>query len=114
MNYVPGNWYNELYRIFADGSLLTVAQSVMLGQCLRSIQAGENAEYHLNELYYSFGVDPRSVKVKEALDEYIHAYIKHYKEDIYDAEDGTETAADEPRCSISYGNFEDPTQFQSI
>lgn len=77
MNYEPGTWYNELYRIFSDNSLLTVAQTIKLGQCLRAIQAGENAEFHLNELYYSV----RGNKViAEALDEFIHAYIKHQQE----------------------------------
>lgn len=82
MNYKPGIWYDELYRIFSQKSLLTVAQTVILGQCLRAIQAGENAEYHLNELYYSLGSGLKDKQSKEALDEYIHAYIKHYKEDI--------------------------------
>lgn len=87
MNYKPGIWYNELYRIFSQKALLTVAQTVILGQCLRAIQAGENAEYHLNELYYSLGNNLKDKQVKEALDEYIHSYIKHYKEDIDDEND---------------------------
>lgn len=85
MNSVPGTWYNELYRIF-DDHLLSVAQTIMLGQCLKAIQVGQNAEYHLNELYYSLGATERDCKIKEALDEYIHAYIKHYKEDINNGE----------------------------
>lgn len=88
MNYKPGVWYDELYRIFADETLLTVAQTIQLGQCLRAIQCGENAEYHLNELYYSLR-DNQSIAQK--LDEYIHAYIKQYKEENEDEETDEKT-----------------------
>lgn len=82
----PGSWYNELYRIFADSSLLTVAQTIKLGQCLRSIQAGENAEYHLNELYYSVRDNKR---VAEPLDEFIHSYLKNKQGRVMSDEQGT-------------------------
>lgn len=77
MNSKPGTWYNELYRIFSGNTLLTTAQTVKLGQCLRSIQAGENAEFHLNELYYSVR---ENKDIAGSLDEFIHAYIKNQQE----------------------------------
>lgn len=102
MNYKPGTWYNELYRIFSQKTLLTVAQTVILGQCLRAIQAGENAEYHLNELYYSLGTNLKDKQVKEALDEYIHSYIKHYKEDIDDENDVYLQEREKPSLTWGY------------
>lgn len=83
MNYDAGDWYNELYRLFSDDVLLTQEQTVKLGQCLRKIQSGENAEYHLNELYYA--VQGNS-KLEEGLDRLIHAYIKHLEEVKHDEE----------------------------
>lgn len=88
MNYKPGVWYDELYRIFSDSTLLTVAQTIQLGQCLRAIQCGENAEYHLNELYYSIRDNESLAKT---LDEYIHAYIKKYREENEEHEEDHET-----------------------
>lgn len=73
MNSEPGIWYNELYRLMADHQLLTQEQTVRLGQCLRAIQAGENAEYHLNELYYSVR---NNQKLAERLEEFMHSYIR--------------------------------------
>lgn len=87
MNYKPGIWYNELYRIFSDNKMLTVAQTAQLGQCLRAIQAGENASYHLNQLYYALEDTPYYSKLKNSLNDYIHAYLKHYEEDINNDED---------------------------
>lgn len=84
MNYEPDTWYNELYRLFSSGILLTVAQTIMLGQCLRAIQAGENAEYHLNRLYFAV---KDNTALAEQLDEYIHAYLKHREEVETNAED---------------------------
>lgn len=52
MNSEFATWYAELYRLFSL-TLLTVAQTIKLGACLRSIQAGENPLYHLKELLYS-------------------------------------------------------------
>lgn len=88
MNSNVGTWYDELYRIFADKRLLSLEQTIKLGQCLRLIQSGANAEYHLNELYYQV----RDNKVlAEALDEYIHAYIKNRQEVIVDDNDNEES-----------------------
>ena len=78
MNSDAGTWYNELYRLMADDQLLTQEQTVRLGQCLRAIQAGENAEYHLNELYYSV---KNNKELAERLEEFMHSYIKNRNED---------------------------------
>lgn len=88
MNYEPDTWYNELYRLFSNGTLLTVAQTVMLGQCLRALQAGENAEYHLNRLYFAI---KDNETLSEQLDEYIHAYLKHREEVETNVEDNEDT-----------------------
>lgn len=77
MSYKPGNWYNQLYRMFAQDDLLTVAQTIKLGQTLRAIQAGENAEYHLNQLYDSI---KENEDLAKSLDEFIHAYSKYLEE----------------------------------
>lgn len=88
MNYEPDTWYNELYRLFSSDTLLTVAQTVMLGQCLRALQAGENAEYHLNRLYFAI---KDNETLSEQLDEYIHAYLKHREEVETNVEDNEDT-----------------------
>lgn len=77
MNYNPDIWYNELYRIFSDTSLLTVVQTIKLGSCLRALQSGENAVYHLNELYNSI---KEHKQLASQLDEYIHCYINNQQE----------------------------------
>lgn len=92
MNSTPDVWYNELYRIMADGTLLTQTQTLKLGECLRAIQAGENAEYHLNDLYFSIKSNNRTEqekKVLEILDDFIHAYIK-YQEEVQENDKDTE------------------------
>jgi len=71
-------WYTELYRIFSSGTLLTVAQTLKLGECMRAIKAGENAQYHLNELLVSVG---RNEELAEQLEEYIRSYIKSQSEE---------------------------------
>ena len=87
MNYNPGIWYNELYRIFSGDVLLTVAQTIKVGQCLRALQAGENIEYRLNDLYYEF---QNNKEMQENLDRYIHAYLKNQEEVSEDAENQQE------------------------
>lgn len=82
MSYTPGTWYNELYRIFSNNVLLTVDQTAKLGSCLKGLEAGENIEYLLNDLYFSIR---DNADVEPALDEYIHAYIEHRKEVEEDA-----------------------------
>lgn len=77
MNSEFTNWYDELYRVFSDGDLLTVVQTIKLGACLRAIQAGENPLYHLNELLNSVR---DNADLAERLDELIHAYIKSNQE----------------------------------
>ena len=83
MNSNAGIWYNELYRLFASSKLLSVDQTIKLGQCLRAIQAGENAEYHLNELYYSLR---NNKKLADQLEEFMHSYIKSFEEKNEDKE----------------------------
>lgn len=77
MSYKPGTWYNELYRIFAQDDLLTIEQTIQLGQCLRAIQAGENADYHLQKLETTIRGNK---ELSDALDEFRHAYNKYQEE----------------------------------
>lgn len=79
MNYGLEDWYNELYRIFScNQSLLTQSQTVLVGDCLRSLMAGENITYKLESLYQACRAHD---KIKEPLENYLHRYIDNVKED---------------------------------
>lgn len=88
MNYDPGEFYNELYRIFScNDELLTQTQTVLLGDCLRSLAAGENITYKLNRLHTAMEAVP---KIADPLDEYIHRYIHYVEKNDIDEDKPTE------------------------
>lgn len=79
MNYKPKDWYNELYRIFScNNCLFTQTQAVKIGSCLKSLAAGENITYKLEDLYQSF---QGKKKIAEALENFLHRYIDNVKKD---------------------------------
>lgn len=82
MNYKQKDWYNELYRIFScNDSLVTQAQALKIGECLRALAAGENIVYKLEDLYHAFRGNK---KISKPLENYLHQYIANVKEDSID------------------------------
>lgn len=104
MNSDRDTWYDELYRLFSTKQLLTVAQTIKLGECMRAIKAGENAQYHLNELLMSLG---KNKDLYEQLEEYIRAYVKSQVE----ANNEAETINDDVISESEDGNYEKSTSF---
>lgn len=104
MNSGRDTWYDELYRIFSTKQLLTVAQTIKLGECMRAIKAGENAQYHLNELLMSLG---KNKDLYEQLEDYIRAYVKSQVE----AQNEAETIDDDVISESEDGNYEKSTSF---
>ena len=82
MNYSIQEYYNELYRIFANENvLLSTTQLVMLGECLRALMCGENISYKLEQLYTAVQNVP---EVAETLEHYMHEYNKFIEENDID------------------------------
>jgi len=88
MNYSIQEYYNELYRIFANENvLLSTTQLIQLGDCLRSLMSGENISYKLEQLYTAVqNID----EIAETLEHYMHEYNK-FVEDNDIAEDAPKT-----------------------
>lgn len=85
MNYSIQEYYNELYRIFANENvLLSTTQLVMLGECLRALMCGENISYKLEQLYTAVQNVP---EVAETLEHYMHEYNKFIKENDVDEDE---------------------------
>lgn len=85
MNYSIQEYYNELYRIFANENiLLSTTQLVMLGECLRALMCGENISYKLEQLYTAVQNVP---EVAETLEHYMHEYNKFIKENEIDEDE---------------------------
>ena len=88
MNYGIQEYYDELYRVFADQNvLLSTTQLVMLGDCLRSLMAGENITYKLEQLFTAVQNVP---KVADLLEHYMHKYNSFVEEDNIDEDDPKE------------------------
>lgn len=82
MNCSIQEYYNELYRIFANENvLLSTTQLVMLGECLRALMCGENISYKLEQLYTAVQNVP---EVAETLEHYMHEYNKFIEENDID------------------------------
>lgn len=72
MNLDTQEYYDELYRIFAQPNvLLSVTQTALLGDCMRSLLAGENITAKLEKLYTAIENIPR---IAEPLDNFMHQY----------------------------------------
>ena len=85
MNYSIQEYYNELYRIFANENvLLSTTQLVMLGECLRALMCGENISYKLEQLYTAVQNVP---EVAETLEHYMHEYNKFIEENDIDEDE---------------------------
>lgn len=92
MNCSIQEYYNELYRIFANENiLLSTTQLVMLGDCLRALMCGENISYRLEQLYTAVQNIP---EVADVLEHYMHEYNKFIEEnDIDENEPKADTTA---------------------
>lgn len=85
MNYSIQEYYNELYRIFANENvLLSTTQLVMLGECLRALMCGENISYKLEQLYTAVQNVP---EVADTLEHYMHEYNKFIEENDIDEDE---------------------------
>lgn len=85
MNCSIQEYYNELYRIFANENvLLSTTQLVMLGECLRALMCGENISYKLEQLYTAVQNVP---EVAETLEHYMHEYNKFIEENDIDEDE---------------------------
>lgn len=79
MNLDTQEYYDELYRIFAQPKvLISVTQTALLGDCMRSLMAGENITSKLEKLYTAVENIPQ---VADPLDNFMHQYNK-YTEDV--------------------------------
>ena len=84
MNLELQDYYDELYRIFAQPKvLLTPTQLALLGDCMRSMIAGENVTAKLEKLYTAVEKVPQ---IAETLENFMHQYNKYADEntDIID------------------------------
>ena len=89
MNLELQDYYDELYRIFAQPKvLLSTTQLAMLGDCLRSLIAGENVTAKLEKLYTAVENVPQ---IAETLENFMHQYNKYAdaNDDIIDDEEDT-------------------------
>ena len=89
MNLELQDYYDELYRIFAQPKvLLSTTQLALLGDCLRSLIAGENVTAKLEKLYTSVENVPQ---IAETLENFMHQYNKYAdaNDDIIDDEEDT-------------------------
>ena len=85
MNCSIQEYYNELYRIFANENvLLSTTQLIMLGECLRALMCGENISYRLEQLYTAVQNVP---EVAETLEHYMHEYNKFIEENDIDEDE---------------------------
>lgn len=92
MNLETQDYYNELYRIFSCvDTLLTQSQTMVLGECLRSLAAGENIAYKLERLYRSV---EGNAKIAEPLENFMHQYTT-WVEDNAIKEDDPNTIKEE-------------------
>ena len=113
MNYETQDYYDELYRIFSCvDTLLTPSQTMMLGECLRSLAAGENISYKLERLYRS--VEGNS-KLAEPLENFMHHYIiwvaeNDIKEDDPDPTKEEKNNVYSEKNSISSSDYHSATQ----
>ena len=84
MNLELQDYYDELYRIFSQPKvLLSTTQLALLGDCMRSLIAGENVTAKLEKLYTSVENVPQ---IAETLENFMHEYNKYAEEndDIID------------------------------
>lgn len=89
MNYSPMEFYDELYRIFScNDELLSQTQTVLLGDCMRSLAAGENVTYKLERLHKAVADIP---KIADPLENYLHQYIRYVEENDIDEDEDTES-----------------------
>lgn len=85
MNCSIQEYYNELYRIFANENvLLSTTQLVMLGECLRALMCGENISYKLEQLYTAV---QNVSEIAETLEHYMHEYNKFIEENDIDEDE---------------------------
>lgn len=95
MNLELQDYYDELYRIFAQPKvLLTPTQLALLGDCMRSMIAGENVTAKLEKLYTSVEKVPQ---IAETLEGFMHQYNKY-------AEDNTDIIDDDDEEEINNDN----------
>lgn len=90
MNLELQDYYDELYRIFSQPKvLLSTTQLALLGDCMRSLIAGENVTAKLEKLYTSVEKVPQ---IAETLENFMHQYNKYASEntDIIDDNDEEE------------------------
>ena len=81
------DYYDELYRIFSCvDALLTQSQTLMLGECMRNLAAGENISYQLERLYRSVENNP---KLAEPLENFMHHYNTWIVENDIDEDNPT-------------------------
>lgn len=111
MNYETQDYYDELYRIFSCvDTLLTQSQTMMLGECLRSLAAGENISYKLERLYRS--VEGNS-KLAEPLENFMHHYNAWVTENNINEDDSTKedlNYAYSEKNSISTSDYQSTAQ----
>lgn len=89
MNLEIQDYYDELYRIFSCvDTLLTQSQTLMLGECLRSLAAGENVSYKLERLYRSVEGNSR---LAEPLENFMHQYTTWVEDNNVDEDPSTQT-----------------------
>ena len=87
MNLELQDYYDELYRIFSQPKvLLSTTQLALLGDCMRSLIAGENVTAKLEKLYTAVEKVPQ---IAETLEGFMHQYNK-YAEDNTDIIDENE------------------------
>ena len=111
MNYETQDYYDELYRIFSCvDTLLTQSQTMMLGECLRSLAAGENISYKLERLYRS--IEGNS-KLAKPLENFLHHYNIWVEENDIKEDDPTKedlNYAYSEKNSISTSDYQSATQ----
>lgn len=94
MNLELQDYYDELYRIFSQPKvLLSTTQLALLGDCMRSLIAGENVTAKLEKLYTSVEKVPQ---IAETLEGFMHQYNKYAEDntDIIDENDEEDTDND--------------------
>ena len=111
MNYETQDYYDELYRIFyCVDTLLTSSQTMMLGECLRSLAAGENISYKLERLYRSVEGNSR---LAEPLENFMHHYNTWVTENNINEDDQTKedlNYAYSEKNSISTSDYQSTAQ----
>jgi hypothetical protein len=93
MNLELQDYYNELYRIFSQPKvLLSTTQLALLGDCMRSLIAGENVTAKLEKLFDAVQNVPQ---IAETLENFMHEYNKYAEENTDIVDDDEEDINDD-------------------